>query len=472
MVVLVSLLKFPVLMRLSLNFCWLLCAVFIGQGAYGQTNRKEKLEQEKVRLMDEIQLANRILQETQQDRKNTVGTIETVQQKLKLRQSLIKTLDREIELMLEQEAELEREMDTLKVELARQKEAYANMIRQAYKSRSTISRLMFILSSDDFNQALRRAEYLKQYANFRKQQVAEIKANQEKMRQKAQALSAQKVRKEALRAQLTKEQKRLTNERLSQQEAIAEYQSVEKNLRAKLRKKQRQARKVEKDIQRIIAAEIKRAEADAVRNRYEKTAIDLGLERGRDFTSNTSLSRLKNLISARRSALAKADAKTETTPKPTAEEPEEDFALSPKATQLAANFAANQKRLPWPVERGLVVSKFGTQRHPVVKSVIIENNGIDIAAPKGTSVTAVFDGEVSRVILLPDGYRAVLVNHGNYFSVYQNLTQVSVTQGQNLKKGAAIGVIATNPTTNETRLHFEVWNNSQAMNPLSWLASK
>ncbi len=456
-------------MRPYLKYALLFCALCIGWQAQGQSNRKEKLEQMKVRLMDEIELANRILEETQKDKKASLGNIETVQQKIKLRENLIKTLDREIELMSEQEQALADEMDTLKVTLERQKKAYAKMIQQAYKSRSTTSRIMFILSAEDFNQALRRIEYLKQYSKYRKRQVQEIRESQKQLAQKTDQLHAQRVRKEALRAQLNKEQERLTNERLSQQEAIAEYKSVERDLTEKLKQKQREARKVEKEIQRIIAAEIKRAKEAADRNRLETKAIDLGLERGRDFTSNTSEERLKQLIEDKRKTLAAANVEVK---EPATEAADEDFALSPKASQLAANFAANQRRLPWPVERGLVVSKFGTQRHPVVKSVIIENNGIDIATPKGSTVKTIFEGKVSSVILMPDGYRAVIVNHGNYFSVYQNLTSVKVTGGQELAKGEELGQIATNPVTNESRLHFEVWNNNQAMNPLSWLASK
>jgi septal ring factor EnvC (AmiA/AmiB activator) len=466
MAVLVSPIKYLAIMRPYVKNFGLLLLLLLSLNAYAQSNKKEKLEELKVRLMDEIDLANRILEETQKDKKASIGSIETVQRKIKLREDLIKTLDKEIEQMADREEALKRERDTLKVNLERQKEAYAKMIQEAYKSRSTTSRLMFILSAKDFNQALLRQEYLKQYSAFRKRKVQEIESSQKAINQKAIELHAQKVRKEALRNQLNVEQKRLTDERLTQQEAINEYKNVEKDLVAKLKAKQTEARKVEKDIQRIIAKEIKRAKAAAERNQIEVEAMSLGLERGRDFTSNTSEERLKSLIADKRKALAAANVKVD---EPA---PAKSYALTPAATQLSANFAANQKRLPWPVARGLVVTKFGTQRHPVVPSVIIENNGIDIATEKGSAVTAIFEGEVSSVITMPDGYRAIIVNHGKYFSVYQNVTSVKVVQGQKLTKGDAIGTVATNPNNNESRLHLEVWSNNKPVDPLGWLAAK
>lgn len=428
---------------------------------HGQTDRKEALEQRKIRLMDEIELANRILAETQKDRKASLGNIETVQQKIKLRSRLIRTLDREIELLEEQEAELNQSIDTLSAEVERQKEAYAEMIRQANRSKDRTNRLMFILSARDFNQAVRRLEYLKQISAARKRQIEEIQRNQVDLSDKANDLRIQKVRKEALRGQLNREKQRLSDERLNQEEAIAEYQSMEQELADKLEKKQAEAQKVEREIQRIIAAEIKRAKAAAERNQLEQEAMKWGLVRGRDFSSNSSNQKLRELIAARKKA---AEDETETVT--------DSYELTPEARQLAANFAANQKRLPWPVQRGLVVSEFGPQRHPVVKSVIIENKGIDIATERGSQVRAIFKGKVSSVILMPDGYRAIIINHGEYFTVYQNLTAVKVTSGQEVDKGQVLGEIAVNPVSSESRLHFEIWKNNEVMNPLGWLASK
>jgi len=429
-----------------------------------QSKKRQELEAQKVRLMDEIALANRILAETQKDRKNSLGTIETVQQKIELRKKLIRTLDREVELMNDEEAELQSDIDTLRVRVERQKAQYAEMIRQAYKSRKNSSRLMFILSSEDFNQALRRIEYLKQYSAYRQQKIKEIQKQEAELEAAVERLRVQKLRKNAVRGQLQAESRKLSNEKLSQEEAIKTYQAMESDLEKKLKDKLKEAEKVEKQIQKIIAEEIARARALAARKNLEDRAIDLGLVRGKDFSSNTTNSRLEDLIEAAEKARTAAN-------KPAVAKPE-TFELTPAARTLAANFAANQKRLPWPVERGLVTSKFGPQRHPVVKSVIIDNKGVDIATEGNAPIRAIFEGEVSRMFRMPDGQLVVIINHGSYFTVYQGITNVTVDKGQKVSKGQVIGSAYTNPINAQTKLHFEIWNDNKAVNPLLWLSAK
>lgn len=444
----------------------LILGLILGLGAdlAGQSKKRRDLEKQKVRLMDEIALANRILSETQKDRKNSLGTIETVQQKIELRKKLIRTLDREVVLMNEEEAELQRDIDTLRVRVERQKAQYAEMIRQAYKSRKTSSRLMFILSSEDFNQAMRRIEYLKQYSAYRQQKIKEIQKQENDLEAAIERLRVQKVRKNAVRGQLQAESQKLSNEKLSQEEAIKTYRAMESDLEKKLKTKLKEAEKVEKQIQKIIAEEVARARALAARKNLEDRAIDLGLVRGKDFSSNTTNERLEEIIEAAEKARAAAN-------KPVAAAPE-TFELTPAARTLAANFAANQKRLPWPVERGLVTAKFGPQRHPVVKSVIIDNKGVDIATEGNAPIRAIFDGEVSRMFRMPDGQLVVIINHGSYFTVYQGITAVTIDQGDTVKKGQTIGSAYTNPINAQTKLHFEIWNDNKAVNPLLWLSAK
>lgn len=433
--------------------------------AQGQSKRRQELEAQKVRLMDEIELANRILNETQRDRKNSLASIATVEQKIKLRERLIRTMKREIRLIEEDEAAIQENIDTLRVRIERQKDAYAEMIRQAYKSRKNSSRLMFILSSKDFNQALRRIEYLKQYSAYRQQKVREIEAEEEKLQEEMEKLRVQRVRKSAVLAQLSQETLKLNQEAQNQEEAIKTLQAMESDLETKLKAKVAQAQKLEKQIEKIIAEEIARAKALAARKSLEDQAIDLGLVRGKDFTSNTSNSRLKELIAAKKEALKAAN-------KPVVSKPSKVYELTPEARTLAANFEANQKRLPWPVERGLVTANFGPQRHPVVKSVIIDNKGVDISTESQSLIRSVFDGQVGRIFRMPDGQLAVIINHGSYFSVYQGITDVKVSQGDKVSREQTIGVAYTNPITRETKLHFEIWKNNKAVNPLLWLSGR
>lgn len=432
-----------------------------------QQNEKQQLQRQKEQLQEEIAMANKILDKTQKNKKATLVTIETVQQKIRLRENLIRTLNRETEMVREESQALQEEIDSLQEQVDRQKERYATMIRHAYKSKSNISRLMFLFASEDFSQALRRLEYLKQYADYRKRQIEEIRENQRKLEEKQESLEVQLVRKKALREQLEQEKSRLSDERLTQEQAIAEYKDLTEDLRQKLERKQRKAREVQQEIERLIALEVKRAKERAARQKLENEAQNLGLKEGVNYDKDLSNKKLKELIAATR-----ADMKAAERARSDAAAEDNSYELTPEARRLAANFSANQERLPWPVDKGLLVSRFGSQRHPVVKSVIIDNKGIDIATEEGAAVKAVFQGKVSNVILLPNGFRAAILNHGEYFTVYQNLSSMEITSGQEVQKGTILGKVALDRGTSQHRLHFEVWKSDRAMNPLQWLASR
>ncbi|MEQ9263478.1 MAG: peptidoglycan DD-metalloendopeptidase family protein [Owenweeksia sp.] len=444
----------------------LLMGFSLAQNSYAQgNNRKEKLQQLKIRLQDEIELANKILSETRKSQNSSLGAIETVEQKLKLRQDLIRTIDRELEILDKDIYRLDGEVDTLQKRVEKLKDDYAKMIRQAYKSKNKYSRLMFLLSSRDFNQAIRRLEYLKQYSEFRRRQVEEVKKQQNELNEKIAELNRQKTRKAALRGQMEKEKSTLVTEKKSQEKAIADLRLKEKEITKELKEKQTEAKKLENEIQRIIAAEIRRAREQAIRRQIEDEAIQMGLVSGKDFTNRTSNESLKVLIDKKKKALAAAN-------KPVKESNIPAYNLTPEATRLAANFAANRSRLPWPVERGLVVARFGPQQHPIAKSVIINNNGIDIATEKGSKARATFDGEVSRVIRTPGAALAVFIRHGNYFTVYNNLSEVYVKQGDNVKSMQEIGSVFFNELEGKTVLHFELWKELQVVDPLPWLSGK
>lgn len=239
---------------------------------------------------------------------------------------------------------------------------------------------------------------------------------------------------------------------------------MEQDLETKLKKKLKEAQVIELQIQKIIFEEIKRAKDRAARKALEDRAMNLGLIRGRDFTSNTTSESIETQIEAAEKARAAAN-------QPAIAKPE-TYELTPEARSIAANFEANQKRLPWPVTRGLVTSNFGPQRHPIVKSVIIDNRGVDIATEGNAPIKAIFEGEVSRIYRMPNGQLVVIVNHGSYFSVYQGIIAVQVNNGDKVKKGDVIGSAYTNPVTSETKLHFEIWKDTNAVNPLLWLSGR
>lgn len=442
-------------------------ALILGTGfsADAQSERRKKLEQQKVRIQDELTLANKILEETKENKETTLNQIQTFEKKIELRETLLRTLNRELELINEDIAQLNDRVDTLEAELQQQLEYYASMIREARRSQSTTSRLMFLLSAEDFNQAIKRLEYLKQFSKYRRRQIKTIEDKRSALNSSISDLKRQKERKIALRKEMKAEQEKLLAEKKEQEEQIDQYKEREEKLSDEIAAKEKRSDKLEKEIQRLIALEIKRAKEAAKRRNIEDEAIELGLVRGKDFTTNTSNERLKELIEQKR---REAEAQGQEVAAST----EEEFSLTPEAKQLAANFSANKNRLPWPVEKGLVVSKFGKQRHPVAKSVIINNNGIDIATEPGSVARASFDGTVSNVIRIPGESLAVLVRHGNYFTIYKNLSRLFVKAGDEVKRGQKLGVVYTDETQNKTVLHFEVWNDLKVMDPLLWLVDK
>lgn len=428
-----------------------------------QNDRKLKLQKEKIRLQDEIELANKILEETRASRQSSLGSIETVEQKLRLRQNLIRNLDRETELINEEIEELQGDIDTLRSQVKRLKDDYAKMIRQARKSSSLHSRMMFIFSSRDFNQALRRLEYLKQYSEYRRQQVEQIQKKESDLNDKLAELNRQKVKKGALKAQMELERQKLQSEKAAQEKAIAGLQQKESEIAKELKEKQASAKKLENEIQRIIAAEIRRAKAKAIRNNIEEEAQRVGLIAGKDYTNRTPNRTLEELIEKKKDELRAANKEVvASTAKP-------NYELTPEASKLAASFAANKSLLPWPVERGIVVSGFGPHRHPVAKSVVLNNNGIDIATERGSKARASFDGEVTSIVRIPGEGFAVILSHGSYYTLYNYLVEVYIKSGDKVSSNQELGLIRTNENDGKTQLHFELWKEMQALDPQPWL---
>jgi len=427
-----------------------------------QPDKAEQLRIRKAQLQDEIQLANKILNDTRKNEKKTMGEVRALVQKIKIREELIRTIDREIRIIDREIKVLQNEVDTLEKSTEKLKNEYAAMIRQTYKNRNKQNRLMFVLSSRDFTQAMKRMTYLKQYADYREQQVVEIKAKQEELRLKIAELQDRKAKQAALKNNKEGEKKTLVQEQQEQQEVVNDLKNRESEIQKEIKAKQREADKLEKEIQRIIADELRKAREKAERERLEADAKEVGLIKGKDFTDRTNNKRLLAQINEERK-------KRNLTEKP-AETPSNSpmYTLTPEGQKLAANFEANKGRLPWPVERGIVVGKFGVQPHPVVKGVVENNPHIEIATEVGAEARASFDGEVSSVIRIPGANKVVLVRHGNYFTVYGNLVDVYVKSGDKVTTKQKIGKIYTDKNK-ETLLQFGLWKDENIQNPEPWL---
>lgn len=437
-------------------------AFLLSLSAAGQQTKKEELRSRKVQLQDEIELANKILEEARQSRQATVTSLQTINQKLRIREELLRTIDREIELIEEEIQEQENHIQSLRNEIDTLKAEYAEMIRQAYKSKSETGRLMFVLSSQNFAQAVRRVQYLRQYSSYRQQQVAAIEERQAELEHEIDMLSRQKEEKEGLRGQKESERNAILAERQEQQRAILDLQETEGSLESQISSKQAEANRLEEEIQKIIAEEIRKERARAERKSLEDRALAAGLVKGTDFNDRTNNSRLETLI-----AEARARA---TTPTPEPEPATSSFAMTPDVARLARNFEANKGNLPWPVERGIIVGRFGRQPHPANPSIKINNPHIEIGTQAGSEARAAFDGVVIRVIRVPGSPFTVIIQHGNYYTHYGNLGEVYVKEGEQVTARQNLGKIYTDPVDNQTVLQFGLWQNDQLEDPSPWLS--
>jgi septal ring factor EnvC (AmiA/AmiB activator) len=295
------------------------------------------------------------------------------------------------------------------------------MIRHAYFNRNAYDRLAFVFSSQSYNQAFKRLRYLQEYSQFRQKQVDEIKMVEQKLSDELLALKRQKVLLTVAKNEKSQslessqiEVSILDGEQSSQKSLLLKLRKKEKQLKKELQSKQQLAKSLDKKIRKIIEEEIR---------------------------------------------LAKAKASKES----------DVLAMTPEEQQLADNFTSNKGKLPWPVERGVIIERFGVQAHPVLKGIETFNNGVKITTEEEALVRAIFDGTVSRIIDIPGAGKAVIVSHGDYFSVYSNLLEVSVKRGQEVFLKEKIGTVLTKTATKETITELQIWKGSEKMDPSSWL---
>ena len=377
-------------------------------------DKKAALEAQKKRLQQEIVQINALIKTSAKKRANVLTQVETVQLKMDRQDALIQLTNRQIN-RLNQEININlRNIEKLRTELTSLKKDYAEMVVSARKNKSTQNRLMFLLSSESFWQAYKRMAYMKQYAAYRKQQGEQIAAKTKALQQYTSDLVAQRKDKKQLIEENRKAQKELDSIRKRQSSLVLELKKRERNYSAQIKKKQKQQEAIDKEIARLIR------EAIAASNK-------------------------------------KAGTKTG------------NFVLTPEAKALAASFASNKGRLPWPVEKGIVTQRFGTQRHPVVRTTTIKSNGVSLSVPAGASARSVYEGIVLNIVQFKGSNPIVLIQHGNYITSYKNLSKVYVKKGARVTAKQAIGQIFTNKDTGKTVLQFSIFQNTTPQNPALWL---
>lgn len=391
------------------------------------TQSKKALQEQKEKLEKDIEYTNKLLEKTKKNKEKSLGYLNALSKQLKNREELVQMLNIEIGLIDKQIqknkikiTETQEAISAKQDELKKIEEDYAKMIYHASKNKNNYDNWVFILSSKSFNQAYKRLKYLKQYAQHRKMQAVLITNIKEQLLQKVESLQNQKIylqkdkeKKKSLIDDKKDEVKDLEDQQTEKKEVINKLQKSEKYFKKELQKKQQAAKFLDEKIRKIIEEEIRKARAK------KKT--------------------------------------------------KDGFELTPEAKALSDSFLENKGKLPWPLDKGLIVQAFGKQKNAVFKDVETHNNGVDIATDKGAKVRAVFDGKISRIFLIKGAGKVILINHGEYFSVYSGLKEVSVKLGEKVYAKEEIGVVMTDENKGKTQLHFEIWKNYDKQDPSLWL---
>lgn len=379
---------------------------------FSQNNRKQ-LEKQKEAIQKELKEINSLLFINKKQKASTFTDIENINYKIQRKQEVIKLTNRQINLLnIELEKNKNQQLDLSK-RLKEVKVVYKEMILRSYKSKSGKNKLMFVLSSESFFQAFKRTQYIKQYAAFRRNQANKIVTISDELKLINDELIERKKLKETLLTNNRLTQKSLEKEKNQANEIAFKLKSQEKKYKKNILAKQKESLKIDKQIDKLIR------EAIAASNKTK--------------TKSNS------------------------------------FNLTPEAIALAKNFELNKGKLPWPVSRGVVIQRFGTQPHPVVKTAKIKSNGIVIATEKSAKVKTVFKGQVLSVLKFRGSNPTILIQHGNYITAYKNLSKVFVSKGDVLESGQAIGEVFTNKTNSQSTIQFSIFKKTTPLNPLFWI---
>jgi septal ring factor EnvC (AmiA/AmiB activator) len=405
-----------IITKSSYKVIFLFAILFCGSLGFTQNNKQKELEAQRQELRREIQKINALRAENKSKEKSELSLIDDFNYKISVLSNLIKVTNQQANIVTREINSNQKRITELRDELEQLKEDYAAMIVKSYKSKNQQSRIMFLLSSEDFKQAYKRLQYIKQYSDHQKEQGRVIKDKTAELQQINIDLLKQQEAKKKLIAENKEVQKSLEAERKQHRDVMA---SIQKNLSiyaSQIKQKQREADRIDNEIDKIIRAAIAKSNKKAGKTSSSKS-----------------------------------------------------FALTAEEKVLASNFIANKGKLPWPVERGVVRLGYGTQRHPIDRSLTIKSNGVRIATMKGAKARAVFNGEVSEILKMKNVNPIVMIRHGNYLTIYKNLSKVYVKKGDKVTTKQQIGEIFTNPSNGETILSFTLSKGFDTENPASWI---
>ncbi len=400
---------------------FLVLSTFLSTGTtYAQTNEQKALEAKREQLEKEIGEINRLLFAEKKEKGNVLDQMEALDKKINVRQQLIRVTNQQSNLLNRQINANIRNISKLRDDLKSLREEYATMIQKSYQNKSQQSRLMFLLSSENFFQAFKRMQYMKQYTQYRKEQGEQIIIKTDELTQLNVDLTNQRKEKDQLVATNNRAKAQLMKEMKSQKELLGSIRQNESKYASAIRKKKREARKIDQQIERLIRNAIAASNKKAGAGKVTKASLN-------------------------------------------------KFILTPEATLVANNFSANKGKLIWPVEKGIKSQGFGVYRDAVYPGIKHQSNGVIITTDEGAMARAIFEGEVIAILSVPGGNKGVQIKHGNYISTYYNLSDLYVKKGDKVAIKAALGKIYTNRSNGQTRLKFYLYQDTSRLNPEEWV---
>lgn len=436
--------------------------------------KSDKLKDQERELKKKIKETNELLSEKKNKERLTLIELAIVNEQLEAQEELIGNMTNQVRRLNQDIAENKSVIESLKLDMVKMKKQYGKMLMYAYKHRNKSHLLLYIFSSKNFNQAFSRVKYVKQFSEYKAEKLKMIRNAQTTLENKLKQLENKKAEKEGLVIKQTEEKEIYHKNKEQQQVALKEMKKQEAELTKELKKvlqqqtnlqeKINQAIKEEEDkdeVDRLVAKgdkEIKKENYDKAITYYESALKVLP----KDKTAKSKLESAKEL---KKKNAGKTPVKTIPDKDPV------DNDETPEVTIESTNFENNKGKLPWPVEKGSITQSFGKNAHPTVPGIFTNNNGIEVGTSSGAKVRAVFEGKVSKVLVIDGGGKAVIINHGVYRTVYANLKDANVKEGDKVSIKQNIGTL--NPgDDNLSELHFEVRFGKERQNPYEWLTKK
>lgn len=419
----------------------LLLFLFTISFLFAQKSKLKDLEKQRVQAQLDIENTDRLLKDTKLNTASLLNRIKLLSGQIETRQKIVSLLEQEMEEIGVEESKISEEIEVLEGELTIKKDAYQKAIVSMMRTRQSDNKLLFVLSGRSFSESYRRFKYLQDYSEWRKRQADEIKKRNKLLELKQDSLQLAKVEKEKLLEAKASEQQKLQEEEKNFKTEVDKAQKNEKDLQRILEQKRRQAKALDRQIEKLIAEEVERQEKKA---KEEKAAADKA-KKAKEDLADASKPETGEAVKSTASIVS-----------------------TQENLKLSNNFASNKGKLPFPITGSYTItSRFGPQKHG--KWVTTSSGGIDIQSQANAQAKAVFSGEITYISSFPGYGTCIIIRHGNYYTFYGNIQDIAVRKGETVTTGQTLGTVYTDPDTNVSQMHFQLWQSKTKLNPEPWL---